>query len=112
VPCCSSHAIAGAAFRQGLSDELLSIAKRVNPHYVPADCGTNQRINAVALRFPSSRKKWAGRTNPETVALILQLRNTPTAARHDAGGETIAWHLGQHHQIQISTAQSNSRAAL
>jgi transposase InsO family protein len=44
------------------------------------------------------------RIDPETTALILELRNTLSTAGHDAGGETIAWHLAQHHQIRVSTA--------
>jgi transposase InsO family protein len=37
-----------------------------------------------------------------TVDLIIELRRTLRAAGHDAGPETIVWHLAQHHQIKVS----------
>jgi transposase InsO family protein len=39
-----------------------------------------------------------------TVELILLLRNDLAAAGLDAGPETIAWHLAQHHQTSVSRA--------
>lgn len=38
------------------------------------------------------------------VALILDLRTRLATAGLDAGPETIAWHLAQHHQITVSRA--------
>jgi transposase len=39
-----------------------------------------------------------------TVDLIIKLRNELTANGHDAGPDTIAWHLQHHHQITLSRA--------
>jgi transposase len=39
-----------------------------------------------------------------TVELICQLRRDLTSQGLDAGPDTIAWHLTQHHGISISTA--------
>jgi transposase InsO family protein len=36
------------------------------------------------------------------VALIVQLRDTLSAAGLDAGPDTIGWHLAQHHQMTVS----------
>ncbi len=43
-------------------------------------------------------------TPAATVELIVQLRQQLTAAGHDAGPDTIAWHLHHHHQIRVSVA--------
>jgi transposase InsO family protein len=39
-----------------------------------------------------------------TVDLILELRAKLTSAGLDAGPDTIAWHLAQHHQVKVSVA--------
>ncbi len=41
---------------------------------------------------------------PNVVDLIVSLRNNLATAGLDAGPETIAWHLTQHHQITVSRA--------
>jgi transposase InsO family protein len=43
-------------------------------------------------------------TPPATVELVLQLREQLTASGHDAGADTIRWHLQQHHRIVVSRA--------
>ena len=43
-------------------------------------------------------------TPPETVDLILRLRSELLEAGHDAGADTLAWHLAQHHQVIVSRA--------
>lgn len=55
---------------------------------------------------PRSRrpKTTPNATPPATVELILRLRNELSAAGHDAGPETISWHLTQHHNITVSRA--------
>ncbi len=40
-------------------------------------------------------------TDSTTVALIIELRDTLTAAGLDAGPDTISWHLEHHHHITI-----------
>ena len=41
-------------------------------------------------------------TPPETVSLLRELRAQLVAAGLDAGAETLAWHLAQHHDITLS----------
>jgi transposase InsO family protein len=43
-------------------------------------------------------------TGPATSELIVQLRAELTAKGLDAGADTIAWHLAQHHQLTVSRA--------
>ncbi|MGH4008246.1 MAG: IS481 family transposase [Pseudonocardiaceae bacterium] len=43
-------------------------------------------------------------TPPATVELVLALRKQLTEAGHDAGAETIGWHLAHHHQVSLSRA--------
>jgi transposase InsO family protein len=55
---------------------------------------------------PRSRRP---RTSPnataaETVELVLALRKQLTESGHDAGADTIAWHLAQHHGVRVSKA--------
>jgi transposase InsO family protein len=50
---------------------------------------------------------------PDTVELILQLRDELTSAGLDAGPSTISWHLRHHHEISVvaSTIHRHLRAA-
>ena len=55
---------------------------------------------------PRSRRP---RTSPnataaETVELVLALRKQLTESGHDAGADTIAWHLAQRHGVRLSKA--------
>ena len=43
-------------------------------------------------------------TPPATIELILELRHQLSNGGHDAGCDTIAWHLEQHHRIRVSTS--------
>jgi len=43
-------------------------------------------------------------TDPAVVALIVAIRAELSAAGHDAGPETIAWHLRHHHGQVVSRA--------
>src|SRR5215831_6661286 len=42
--------------------------------------------------------------SPETIELITRLRKDLCGQGLDAGPHTIAWHLGQHHQVRVSAA--------
>ncbi|HEX6246950.1 MAG TPA: IS481 family transposase [Nocardioidaceae bacterium] len=55
---------------------------------------------------PRSRapKTSPGATVPETVELVLRLRKQLTEDGHDAGADTLSWHLTQHHGITLSRA--------
>jgi transposase InsO family protein len=53
----------------------------------------------------SRRPKTSPNTlHPGTVELILRLRTELSTAGLDAGPETIAWHLAQHHSVVVSRA--------
>ena len=43
-------------------------------------------------------------TPAKTVDLVLRLRKELAEAGHDAGPDTVLWHLTQHHQITLSRA--------
>lgn len=43
-------------------------------------------------------------TPPETVELVLRLRQQLLEAGHDAGAETLGWHLAHHHDTTVSRA--------
>ncbi len=64
------------------------------------------RTESDAAFEPRSRRP---HTNPtaiptQTADLILELRDKLTTAGHDAGPDTIAWHLTQHHHTTVSVA--------
>ncbi|GAA1799414.1 IS481 family transposase [Nocardioides hankookensis] len=64
------------------------------------------RVEGEAAFEPRSRapKTTPGATPPETVELVLQLRKELLAAGHDAGADTLGWHLTHHHQTTLSRA--------
>ncbi|MDQ6688595.1 MAG: helix-turn-helix domain-containing protein, partial [Actinomycetota bacterium] len=43
-------------------------------------------------------------TPPETIELVLRLRKALFEAGHDAGADTLLWHLRHHHQVTLSRA--------
>ena len=43
-------------------------------------------------------------TDPVVVALIVAIRAELAGAGHDAGPDTIAWHLEHHHNLSVSRA--------
>ncbi|WP_220454151.1 DDE-type integrase/transposase/recombinase [Nocardioides immobilis] len=43
-------------------------------------------------------------TPPATVELVLRLRKELTESGHDAGADTVRWHLEHHHQLALSRA--------
>jgi transposase InsO family protein len=64
------------------------------------------RAEGEAAFEPRSRRPHTSpaATPPETVDLVLRLRKQLLEAGHDAGPETIGWHLAQHHMITLSRA--------
>jgi transposase InsO family protein len=64
------------------------------------------RDEGEAAFEPRSRapKNSPAATPPEHVELILTLRKQLDDAGHDAGAETIAWHLTHHHALTVSRA--------
>lgn len=45
-----------------------------------------------------------GATPPATIELVLRLRQQLLQAGHDAGADTLAWHLTHHHDTTLSRA--------
>ncbi|MFC7497025.1 MULTISPECIES: IS481 family transposase [unclassified Nocardioides] len=64
------------------------------------------RDEGEAAFQPRSRapKTSPGATPPETVELVLRLRKELLEAGHDAGADTLGWHLIHHHATTLSRA--------
>ena len=64
------------------------------------------RLEGDAAFEPRSRRPNTSpsRTDAAVVELICQLRRQLTAAGLDAGPDTIRWHLGRHHGIEVSAS--------
>lgn len=64
------------------------------------------RAEGEAAFEPRSRRPRSNphATSPDTVALILELREHLTAGGHDAGADTLRWHLHEHHRIRLGRA--------
>jgi transposase InsO family protein len=64
------------------------------------------RAEGEAAFEPRSRRPHSQPTAllPSTVELIVRLRRELTGQGLDAGPHTIAWHLAEHHQLQVSVA--------
>ena len=64
------------------------------------------RVEGEAAFEPRSRRPHTSpnATAPETVELVLRLRKELTEQGHDAGADTIGWHLLHHHQTQLPRA--------
>src|SRR4051794_7979412 len=64
-----------------------------------------QAEGEAALEPRSRRPKSSpGATPAETVELVLRLRKQLTEDGHDAGAETLLWHLQHHHETTLSRA--------
>jgi transposase InsO family protein len=75
------------------------------------------RVEGDAAFEPRSRRPHRQPTAlpASTVELIIRLRQQLTSQGLDAGPHTIAWHLAEHHQLQVSAAsiwRSLKRAGL
>jgi transposase InsO family protein len=64
------------------------------------------RAEGEAAFEPRSKRPHTspGATDPSAVDLVLRLRKELLEAGHDAGPDTLLWHLAQHHQISLSRA--------
>jgi transposase InsO family protein len=64
------------------------------------------RAEGEAAFEPRSRRpiRSPTATPAGTVELVLRLRKQLAEAGHDAGADTIAWHLAQHHQLRVARA--------
>jgi transposase InsO family protein len=62
----------------------------------------------TALEPRSRRPKTTPSATPTaTVELVLRLRKQLADAGHDAGADTIGWHLSHHHRLTLSRATIN-----
>ncbi len=59
---------------------------------------------AAFERRSRAPKTSPGATPPATVELVLRLRKQLLEDGHDAGADTISWHLTQHHDTALSRA--------
>jgi transposase InsO family protein len=64
------------------------------------------RVEGESAFLPRSRRPLTSpnATPVAVIELIVQLRTQLTSAGHDAGPDTIAWHLKQHHRVTVSAA--------
>ena len=64
------------------------------------------RAEGEAAFEPRSRRPHTSPrgTPPEVVELVVRLRKELAGAGHDAGPETLVWHLSHHHHVRISAA--------
>ena len=62
------------------------------------------RLEGDAAFEPRSRRPHSSpnKTPDETVALIVAIRDRLVAGGHDAGADTIIWHLVHDHQLTVS----------
>lgn len=64
-----------------------------------------RREGEAAFETRSRRPHHSPNATPrDTVELVLSLRKHLTEAGHDAGADTIGWHLTHHHQVRVSRA--------
>ncbi len=92
-----------AVVLQGRSQAEVARAYGVSTSWV-SKLVARYRAEGQAAFEPRSR---APHTHPNaipeaTVALVITLRHQLRTAGHDAGPDTIAWHLAQHHQTHIA----------
>jgi transposase InsO family protein len=94
-----------AITKQGLSQAEAARTYGISEAWV-SRLMARHRTEGEAAYTPRSRrpKTSPNALDPATVELILQLRNELAAAGLDAGPETIAWHLEQHHSLVVSRA--------
>ncbi len=94
-----------AVILEGRSQTEVAREYGVSKGWVSKLVARYRREGAAAFEAKSKRPKTSpNATDPETVALTVELREKLTAVGLDAGPHTIAWHLQQHHKITVSTA--------
>jgi len=94
-----------AVILEGRSQAEVALEYGVSAGWVSKLIARYRAEGAAAFEPRSRRPKTSpNATAPETVELIVELREKLTAVGLDAGPHTIAWHLAQHHQVTVSTA--------
>ncbi|UJH70440.1 helix-turn-helix domain-containing protein [Ornithinimicrobium sp. INDO-MA30-4] len=103
-----------------MSKARLVIAALLTEHLTPTEIATRYGVHRswvyrLKARYddigdaafePRSRRPHhtPNTTNPETTARVLELRETLTDQGHDAGADTIRWHLQHEHHTALSRA--------
>ena len=90
---------------EGRSQSEVARAYGVSQSWISRLVSRFRREGEAAFEPRSRRPDHSPTTIPQaTVDLICQLRRDLTSQGLDAGPDTIAWHLAQHHRISVSTA--------
>ena len=101
---------------EGRSQHEVARAYGVSQGWISRLVARFRREGEAAFEPRSRRPNHSPTAIPQaTVELICQLRRDLTSQGLDAGPDTIAWHLAQHHGISVSTASVSrylSRAGL
>jgi len=105
-----------AVIAEGRSQHEVARAYGVSQSWISRLVARFRRQGEAAFEPRSRRPKSSPTAIPQTtVGLICQLRRDLASQGLDAGPDTIAWHLAQHHGISVSTASVSrylSRAGL
>lgn len=90
---------------EGRSQADVAVAYGVSKGWVSKLLARYREEGEAAFELHSRRPKTSPASTAEaTVTLILELREKLTTAGLDAGPDSIAWHLQQHHQTRVSLA--------
>jgi transposase InsO family protein len=88
---------------EGRSQAEVARTYGVSPGWVSKLVARYRAEGEAAFEPKSRRPKTSPRAlPPAVVATILELRRTLAGAGHDAGPDTIGWHLRHHHGIEVS----------
>jgi transposase InsO family protein len=94
-----------AITRQGLTQAEAARTYGVSEATVSRAMARYRTEGEAAFEPRSRRPHTSPRAHdPEVVNLVLQLRQELAESGHDAGPDTIAWHLEHHHQVVVSRA--------
>ena len=88
---------------QGLTQAQAARTYGVSPAWVSRLLARYRDVGEAAYEPRSRRPKTSPTAlDPQVVELILRLRTDLTLAGHDAGPDTICWHLQHHHGHHVS----------
>jgi transposase InsO family protein len=92
-----------AVIFEGRAQAEVAVSYGVSPSWVSKLVARYHAEGDEAFEPRSRRPRTSpGSTDPATVDLILELREKLATAGLDAGPDTIAWHLQQHHRVTVS----------
>jgi transposase InsO family protein len=94
-----------AITRQGLTQAEAARTYGVSPGWVSRLMARYRAEGDAAFESRSRRPRSSpNATPPETVEVVLRLRKQLLEAGHDAGPDTVQWHLTHHHATTVSRA--------